>query len=291
MWIDNTWKKKNFIWNEQLFVEFFEKNILPLTNDGIMPTYKVINEKWWLYKKWTTKLNRKNNLFSFGNKNTFLNKYNLQEAPKNLIFTYEAFISFFEEYILPLCKDKTMLSSIQLHKKWGLYTSWNSYFIKYIKEWIIKDKQSFLAQYGLSMFYHWEEKEFFVFFERNILPLCKNNIMISSDKLKKMKGMFSKWEGKFRTFCYKDKFKDYNDFISIYWLGHWLESNIKWTEEYFHNFFKDNILPLCIDWKMISTGKIKKLWMEYYSWLNIFYQYRYPSFKNKIQFLKLYKLK
>ena len=67
---------------------------------------------------------------------------------------------------------------------------------------------------------------------------------------------------------------------------------IKWTEEYFFNFFEKNILPKCKNGKMLKKSKILKLGKEYVNWKVIFHKYKYPNrFASKEDFLKIYNLK
>ena len=211
-------------WNYDNFIKFFENKILPLCDNNKMVSSDRLYKMWWKYRKWNAKFR----LFSFPDKfkdyNEFLDLYNLECLKKQKYKWWEKnIISFFENKILPKCKDNIMLKYGEVAKLWHKYSSWQSSFFSYIKLNTSISCDTFFNKYWLKhqyllkeKKYKWDEKVFFNYFEEFILPKCKNNKLISWKEFYELGWKYKSWYFIFNKSNFYWKFKTKQEFYKHY---------------------------------------------------------------------------
>jgi len=239
---------------------------------------------WNKYKKWYIAF-RKNHNYT-----DYLKKHWIQPHNNYLKWTEQKHYDFFEKNILPKCKDNIMLSKKKICSCWEKYTNWYTKFIKFDYKKRYSTFREFLNYYKLKQPYYffWEEKDYFDFFEKNILPKCKDNIMLGTKQIKSMWYEYKSWMDSFNRKKFPNKFKTHKDFLKIYWLKRFSPLRAKYSQAWdnkktFLLFFEENILPKCKNNVMLRHEEVSKMWPIYKSWVNCLY---YNKFEPKLHWMK-----
>ncbi len=210
---------------------------------------------------------------------------------KYITWKDKEFVEFFEKEILPKCKDWYYIKKQACESLWKIHASWHT---KLLRNWR-KGARKFLKKYNL--FYDKNDnieelfKKFVVFFEKKILPKCKNNKMLRIKDLDALWIEYSSWYRTRSQFIKHWYIKNLSEFLSSYWLKTNMSDALSWNYDNFIKFFEEKILPLCENRKMVSSDRLFKMWWKYRKWNAKFRLFTFPDkFKDYNEFLDLYNL-
>lgn len=280
-------------WDLDTFKQFFKKFVIINCKNNILPNRPYFYSLDKYYKSWYVKLLRFDSFKLWYWREKFLERYRIRI---NEFFNEKEIITFYKKVLLKKYCKKWIPWKVHLIKKGWNYKKWALSISSIVYTWKYKTYNEFLIKNNIysnfSTQIQWKEKEFLEFFEKTILPLCNDKVMISSNKLLKMWWKYMRWNAKFRRFDISSKYNNLNEFVKLYWLKiaeKWMRG---WSEECFFDFLDNKILPRCSNSTMLSNNTLKQMWWNYSRWNSKFrkfdYTNRYSDFKT---FLKLYWLK